>query len=363
MPRRASFTFILSLIISGIAFYYVFHGVPLDSLVDYFMGIDPLSVLGAALMVVTSVFVRALRWRYLIRPHSRLPFSSAYHPLVIGLMANCALPARVGELVRPLWHKARCEASFSGCLASLAVERFFDVLILLGFLATTFCCMDFDSAVPVFYKEIELSVSLLWHLATILFLVCLFLFAGILLLGTKTVGAFIKQLILKIFDLATKRLPMIGAFASTRGGTSWLQLIDRVAEGFSIMRNVTDTLICLGLSILYWLLWAFGYYLLSQGSPSINLTFVQAVASMVVICLFIALPSIPGYWGLWEAGGVFSLSLFGFRPEQSAGITLANHVVQMFPICLAGVISVWMTGFHFSRLHSSAISSYSDDVQ
>jgi glycosyltransferase 2 family protein len=200
-------------------------------------------------------------------------------------------------------------------------------------------------------------------LATVLFLVCLFLFCGILLLGTKTVGSFLKQLILKISDLVTKQLPMIGAFASTRGGMSVMQLIDRVAEGFSIMRNVTDTLICLGLSILYWLLWAAGYYFLSQGSPSINLTFVQAVASMVVICLFIALPSIPGYWGLWEAGGVFSLSLFGFMPEQSAGITLANHVVQMLPICLAGVISAWMTGFHLSRVHSSAISSCSDDVQ
>ena len=28
---------------------------------------------------------------------------------------------------------------------------------------------------------------------------------------------------------------------------------------------------------------------------------------MIIICFFIALPSVPGYWGIWEAGGVFAL--------------------------------------------------------
>lgn len=361
MISRDLFPFALSMIISGIAFYYAFHSVPLASLVAYYREINMLSVFGASFVVAVSVFVRALRWKYITHPHSRLTFFNAYHPLVIGLLANCVLPARVGELVRPFWHKAKNEASFSGCLASLAVERFFDILTLLGFLAATFIFVDFGAAVPVIYRNIELSESLLWHLAAILFLVSIFLLAGFLLLGIKTVEHFLKRLISRISLFITKRMPMIGTYSGGQGSTLLTRLIDRATEGFSIVRSVTDSLICIGLSILYWLLWTAGYYLLSRGSSSINLTFIEATVSMVVICFFISLPSIPGYWGLWEAGGIFSLSLFGFSPDQAAGITLANHVIQMLPICLAGIISVWVTGFNLSRIRSFAISSCSKE--
>jgi hypothetical protein len=66
-------------------------------------------------------------------------------------------------------------------------------------------------------------------------------------------------------------------------------------------------------------------------------------AVMVIICLFIALPSVPGYWGLWEAGGVFAMSLFGIPENAAAGFTLANHAVQLFPVIIVGFISAVIT--------------------
>jgi hypothetical protein len=66
-------------------------------------------------------------------------------------------------------------------------------------------------------------------------------------------------------------------------------------------------------------------------------------AVMIIICLFIALPSVPGFWGLWEAGGVFALSLFGVSTNAAAGFTLANHGIQLFPIIFVGFISAVIT--------------------
>jgi hypothetical protein len=66
-------------------------------------------------------------------------------------------------------------------------------------------------------------------------------------------------------------------------------------------------------------------------------------AVMVILCLFIALPSVPGYWGLWEAGGVFAMSLFGISANAAAGFTLANHAVQVFPVIIVGFISAIIT--------------------
>ena len=71
---------------------------------------------------------------------------------------------------------------------------------------------------------------------------------------------------------------------------------------------------------------------------------------MIIICFFIALPSVPGFWGLWEVGGVFALALFGISTSDAAGYTLANHAVQMFPVILIGLGSAVATGVNILKV-------------
>jgi uncharacterized membrane protein YbhN (UPF0104 family) len=96
-------------------------------------------------------------------------------------------------------------------------------------------------------------------------------------------------------------------------------------------------------SVLIWMISAFSFYVFSFGNPEINLSYTEMFAVLVIIMLFIALPSVPGFWGLWEAGGVFAMSLFGVSTNAAAGFTLANHAVQMFPVIVAGFISAIIT--------------------
>ena len=70
---------------------------------------------------------------------------------------------------------------------------------------------------------------------------------------------------------------------------------------------------------------------------------------MVVVCFFIALPSAPGFWGLWEAGGVFALSLFGIPNKDAVGFILVNHVVQLVPVIIIGWLSAIVTGINISE--------------
>jgi hypothetical protein len=59
---------------------------------------------------------------------------------------------------------------------------------------------------------------------------------------------------------------------------------------------------------------------------------------------------VPGFWGIWEAGGVFALSLFGVSAPNAAGFTLANHAVQMIPIILVGIVSAVITGINIVKV-------------
>ena len=117
------------------------------------------------------------------------------------------------------------------------------------------------------------------------------------------------------------------------------RFIDNIAQGFILIKHPQKIFICALYSLAVWMTAALSYYVFSLGSPGIHLSFTEMFAVMVIICLFIALPSVPGFWGLWEAGGVFALSLFGVSTNAAAGFTLANHSVQLFPVIIVGFIS------------------------
>ena len=89
---------------------------------------------------------------------------------------------------------------------------------------------------------------------------------------------------------------------------------------------------------------------MALGSPGIELSFFEMTAVLVIICFFIALPSVPGFWGIWEAGGVFALALFGVSSKDAAGFTLANHAIQIFPVIVIGLISAMKTGVNLLQI-------------
>jgi uncharacterized membrane protein YbhN (UPF0104 family) len=122
-----------------------------------------------------------------------------------------------------------------------------------------------------------------------------------------------------------------------------IRFVDNVAIGFRLIKYPKKIFICALYSVLVWMIVAFSFYVFSLGNPEIHLSYTEMFAVLVIIMLFIALPSVPGFWGLWEAGGVFAMSLFGVSTNAAAGFTLANHAVQIFPLIAAGFISAIIT--------------------
>jgi len=53
---------------------------------------------------------------------------------------------------------------------------------------------------------------------------------------------------------------------------------------------------------------------------------------------------------LWEAGGVFAMSLFGIPANAAAGFTLANHALQVLPVIFVGLISAIITGVNIRQV-------------
>jgi len=120
-----------------------------------------------------------------------------------------------------------------------------------------------------------------------------------------------------------------------------------------LVRNPVQLLSCIGMTLFIWALTALSYVIFAMGCPGISLSLLEFTTVMVIICFVIALPSVPGFWGLWEAGGVFALSIFGITEKDALGFTLANHATQIFPVIGIGLISALITSVNILQLSST----------
>ena len=127
-------------------------------------------------------------------------------------------------------------------------------------------------------------------------------------------------------------------------------LMGDIVSGFALVKSPKRIYICFIYSVLIWIFSGFSYFILAKGCSGIDLSILESIFVMVMICFFIALPSVPGYWGLWEAGGVFALSLLGVSQKDALGFILINHAINVFPVILIGFVSAWVTGVSLRRL-------------
>src|SRR5690242_6219080 len=87
----------------------------------------------AATFCATSIFaLRARRWRTILEPVAgKLAFGPLWRATTIGMMVNNVVPARAGEIARAYALTREAPVPFATSLASLAVDRLFDAVVLL----------------------------------------------------------------------------------------------------------------------------------------------------------------------------------------------------------------------------------------
>src|SRR5437660_11937292 len=81
---------------------------------------------------LATVYIRAQRWRVLLRPVGEVPLYAALSATAIGFGASSVLPFRLGELLRPALLGRRAGVGMSAALSSVVLERLFDMLLVIG---------------------------------------------------------------------------------------------------------------------------------------------------------------------------------------------------------------------------------------
>ena len=350
MNKKMTISFIVGLVISAAALYFAFRNVPVSDLFKYLASINYLWVLPSLVLVMLSFYLRAVRWQIILTSTRKITIGRAFLPMMIGFMINCVLPGRLGEIARPIILQKKEKVPFTTGLATVAAERMFDICLLLLLFIVTIGTVQISPDVNVAFGKYHLNRATLDIIFGTMLKLGAVLIVGIILITIGKVREFFYRIIRFIPNLFFFVRQKIKITIQEKFCIPLIGIIENVAQGFALIRYPKKIILCSILSLLIWGLLAFSYFLFSLGSPGINLTFFELSVVMVIICFFISLPSVPGWWGLWEAAGVFAMSLFGVSAKEAAGFTLANHALQIFPIIIVGLVSAMILSVNIRKI-------------
>lgn len=295
---------------------------------------DYLFLLPALAVYFVGVWLRAVRWHFLLQPVKPIASRRLFPVVVIGYMANDVLPARLGELVRAYILGEQEDVPKTTVIGTIVVERLFDGLAML-----------------IFVGIVGLTVRLNAEISEI-FRIAAALFVGALIV-LVIVGSS-QERALGLIRRIERRLPGPLAGRVARVAERFLQGLDCLQSG-----RLTATVLLLSLgawlceSAMYLILGlGFGFTL---GLPAYMLT--AAVANLGAM-----VPAAPGYVGTFDFGALASLRLFGTDPGAAAGYVLVLHLALLVPVTLLGFYFLWRANLSLRTLGQRARVATSEKV-
>lgn len=323
--------------LSAALIYWTLRGISPTAVARKLSDANPF-LLAAAIFCATAIFaLRAKRWQVILDPVApRTPFGPLWRATAIGMMVNNLVPARAGEIARGYALTRETRIPFATALASLAVDRLFDAIVLLLLAATAL--LD-----PALSGSRALSGHPLGALATGTGTVVL-----VLLLGLYGLVFFPARL-LRLFELFARR---VSPSVEERGR----RVLETFVQGLSVLRRPGRFAAVFAWSLAHWLLNGLGFWLAFR-AVGITAPFTAALFLQAFIALGTAVPALPGFFGVFEYMSVQGLAIYGVGQQQAATWAIGYHLLSFIPITLIGAYYFARLGVSFRDLQASGESA------
>ncbi|HEU4611842.1 MAG TPA: lysylphosphatidylglycerol synthase transmembrane domain-containing protein [Kofleriaceae bacterium] len=238
-------------------------------------------------LLVIVQLTRSLRWNYLLAPLGvRIPPGPLLAISSVGFMAILALPARLGEFVRPGLVRKR-GVSASAALGFVAVERIVDGLLVSLFVFGAFFTLRGPQSPG-------------WMMPTAYAALGVFALALVFLIGALKWPERSVQFWLRL-SLLPRLAPRFAAVIERKA-------LDMI-RGFEVMRDTRNLTLFVAWSLVYWVCNGLGVYLLARAFD-LPLTLVGGFATMGLVAVGITLPNSPGLVGQFQWFTLLGLSLY-----------------------------------------------------
>jgi glycosyltransferase 2 family protein len=320
--RASRWAWLIGLAVSVVLLGWTLHDIKPHEVLAYARRADPW-LLGLAVVLATLTFpIRTWRWQVMLRgaDGGRLPFLPLWHATAVGFMANNLLPARAGEFARAYVARRQLRVRFTTALASIAVERVMDGLVMVGLMALAI-------AAPSFPRNAQIGTTAVSRVAT----------AAALAFGAALLAA------LAVVHRPAPWLSFFNRVAHALLPTRFADRLGRLAEGLigglEVLRRPGRFAAVVAWSLALWLVnaaaFAVCFRAFSMPVPAEGALLLQAIIGFGV-----ALPSSPGFVGVFELATRYTLLVYGIGADLAVSYALTYHLTTFLPITLLGLYSL-----------------------
>jgi uncharacterized protein (TIRG00374 family) len=285
----------------------------------------------AAMATGTLIFpLRAIRWRVILDPIAPdIPLNDLWRATAIGMAGNNVLPARAGEFARAyVLSKETERVTFSAAFASLAVDRVFDAFVVLLLMLAAMMSPAFPN-LPIGGRHVSDYVI------------------GGAIVATAALGAlylivFFPQWIITIYEWLVRRV-------APKFEEQGRALLISFASGLGVLRHPARFFRVLLWTIAHWLLNGVAF-LCAFKAVGITAPYSAALLLQGLIAIGVAVPSAPGFFGVFEKIGQVGLGIYGVDKSLATSWAIGFHLLTFIPITIIGVYYFTKLGFHLRDL-------------
>jgi uncharacterized protein (TIRG00374 family) len=278
-------------------------------------------VVPAVAIWFVAALVRSQRWHYLLKSLADLSAFTLYPIVIIGYMANNLLPLRTGELVRAYVLGERYGVSKMSVLGTIAVERVFDGVVLVGFLVFAGATLGLSGELRALAVGMALA-----------FAVILALFVYVASSPDRAENWTERGVAILPQRLRQPAQGLMGSFL----------------RGLQSLQSPSVVMLVLVTTTVAWLLEAFMYYLVGLAFD-IDEGFAAYMMVTAAANLAIALPSTSGGVGPFELLTKETLTFLGTGSAVAGAYAVALHGLLLLPVIITGLIFLWAINLSFAR--------------
>jgi uncharacterized protein (TIRG00374 family) len=306
--RSIVWSWIVPTLLAGVLLYYSLRGVEWGRVWSTIATAQWRYLAGAALISSGSFFLRSYRWRVLLNAEASLDVATVFWATMAGFLGNNFLPARAGELVRTFIISSRSSLSKTYVLTTALSQLMVDAIALV--LASSVVLLGINPK-PTWLGDASRVTAVT---------------AGIGLLAIAIVPHTGN-----LCEAIVRRLPLPAGFRDRLLGFT-----GQILLGLRAFHSVNRLTAFVFWTVVIWTLDCIGVIVGARG-VGLDLPFRVALLLLAGLGLGSALPSTPGYVGIYQFVAVSVLTPFGVSRDAALAYILIIQALGYVVIVAFGV--------------------------
>jgi uncharacterized protein (TIRG00374 family) len=307
---------------------YAFRQFNWTEFIESLQGVNYWYLIGSMALQLAAVWLRALRWKWLLVPIKNVPLWTTFNATIIGYFGNSVLPVRMGEVLRAYIVANNSALSVAQVIGSLIVERMLDVLGVVIFAL-------------IFLFNFEIIIIPKWFILTIV-MTTVVLFGILFLISSEKVN----------WEFIKKRKNLF----QSKIGSKIYNTLKNVVTGLSVINHTPNKIGVYGFILILWGMYYLSFIFVVK-SVGLGLNWADSGILFILLSLAISIPAAPGYIGTYHATCVGALTnIYHIGLSDSQTFAVLAHAMMFVPIVVVGAIFFLNNSMKFSKLKTLEIA-------